>query len=283
MDLMIGGDSEIGARTALHLTAAGREVVVTTRRTVIAPNRVHLDFDAPLEDWSPPAGVKAACIFVAVARLAACDADPAGSVRVNCEQTLILIHKLVERGVFTLFLSTNQVFDGTRAHVASDAPHAPVSEYGRQKAKTEAAILSLIAQGAPTAILRLAKVASPGMPLIAGWRRELAAGRPINAFLDMAMAPTPTDLVAQAIAALLQAREPVVAQLTGPRDMTYDAVARLVASQIGADETLVHEVSARDHGQPIGATPKHTTLDSAYLQERHAIAAPDVAEVVPGL
>ena len=61
----------------------------------------------------------------------------------------------------------------------------PVSEYGRQKARTEAALRQHMDRGAPVAILRLAKVVSPDMPLIDGWIEALAAGKPIRAFRDM--------------------------------------------------------------------------------------------------
>jgi dTDP-4-dehydrorhamnose reductase len=284
MDLLIGGNSEIGSCTADHLARAGRAVVRTTRRIEdVGPDRTFLDFDQDLAGWEPPPGTATACIFVAIARLAACHADPAGSEHVNCTQTIALIDRLIARDIFTLFLSTNQVFNGETAHVEAEAETNPVSAYGRQKAKTEAAIRTRMARGAPVAILRLAKVASPGMPLIAGWRRELGAGRPIRAFADMTMAPTPTALVADAIAALLAAREPVIAQLTGPRDMTYADVGRLVANEVGADPALVANVSALENGLPPGATPRHTTLDSSYLRRRFDIVAPDVADVVRAL
>ena len=82
-----------------------------------------------------PEGVKCACIFVAVARLAACEADPVGSAPSMSNRRSLLIDLLAARGIYTLFLSTNQVFGGDRPHVPADTPTSPVSEYGRQKAK----------------------------------------------------------------------------------------------------------------------------------------------------
>ena len=280
MFLVIGGNSEIGAATARHLGAQGDRVVSTTRRAAENGGPIALDFGLPLGDWRAPTGTRAACIFVAVARLAACQADPDGSALINCERTIELVDRLAEDGIYTLFLSTNQVFDGQLAQVPADDPAAPVSEYGRQKAHTEQALKDRMAAGAGVGILRLAKVVSPGMTLLQDWIRELAAGKPIRAFSDMTMAPTPTDLVAQAIAAMLRQREPVIAQLTGPRDITYADVARFAAEQIGADATLVEPVSALDHGMPPGATPANTTLDSTYLRDRHAIIVPDALDVI---
>ena len=45
------------------------------------------------------------------------------------------------------------------------------------------------------------------------------------------MAPTPIDLVARAIAMMLRDRDRVIAQLTGPRDVTYADVGRFLDAQ----------------------------------------------------
>jgi dTDP-4-dehydrorhamnose reductase len=276
MFLLIGGNSEIGAATARRLREQGQSVVTTTRRAADpGEDELFLDLEQLLNDWRPPEGIKAACIFAAMARLAACEADWAGSYRVNVAQTLALAEKLIAKGIYTLFLSTNQVFDGTRAQVPSDAPVSPVSAYGRQKAATEAVFKTWIAAGAPAGILRLAKVVSPDMTLIHGWRRSLSRGEPIRAFHDMTMAPTPTGLVAQAISRLIEDREPITAQLTGPEDVSYAAVARFIVNEIGADQDLVKPVSALDNGMPASAVPLNTTLDSSYLARRYGLIAPD--------
>src|SRR4051812_11978393 len=134
MLLLIGGDSEIGAATARAMAARNIVGVATTRRRDQATaTRPFLDFTVPLGDWQPPAGTRAACIFVAVARLAACATAPAGSAHVNVTQTLALTDRLLAQNIHVLFLSTNQVFDGSQPHVPADTPHSPVSEYGRQK------------------------------------------------------------------------------------------------------------------------------------------------------
>jgi dTDP-4-dehydrorhamnose reductase len=276
MYLLVGGDSEIGAATAGLLRQRDLAVESTSRRE--GRDGVFLDFD-DLSAFEPPAGTKAACIFVAVARLAACAGDPVGSRRINVTQTLALVDKLTARGIYALWLSTNQVFDGSLARVPPDAPHSPVSEYGRQKAETETALKVMMAAGKSVGILRLAKVVSPGMKLLSDWDVALRAGRPVKAFADMTMAPTPSALVAEAIAAMLQAREPGVAQLTGPRDLSYADTALLIARRAGAPAGLVEVGSAYDAGLPAGATPANTTLDSSEMARRFGIVVPD-AEIV---
>jgi len=205
MWLLVGGDSEIGAATHRFLQERGIASAATTRRPErVASDRPFLDLSRPLDAWQPPAGTTAACVFAAIARIASCDADPEGSARVNVTQTVALADRLLTRGIPVLLLSTNQVFDGSVPNVAADAQTCPVTEYGRQKACAEAAFCERMECGAPAAILRLAKVVSPDMPLIRGWIDALRAGQPIHAFHDMTMAPTETEMVSAAIAALLR-------------------------------------------------------------------------------
>jgi dTDP-4-dehydrorhamnose reductase len=282
--LLIGGDTEIGAATCRALTAAGRPVAATTRRPErVTADRPLLDLARPLDDWQPPAGTRSACVFAAIARLAACAGDPAGSAHINVTQTLAVIERLLVRDIHVVFLSTNQVFDGKTPNVAPEARTCPMSEYGRQKARTEAVMGEYMARGAPVAILRLAKVASPGMALIKEWVDALTSGKPIHAFHDMTMAPTPTGLVMAAIEALMADRAQGIYQLTGPRDVIYSEIGRFLAGRLGADPRLVTESSARDAGLPEGANPPHTTLDSSRLRHRYGLEVPDAWDVIKTL
>jgi dTDP-4-dehydrorhamnose reductase len=284
--LLIGGDSEIAVATARHLAALDVPFVATTRRRErVSAEQPLLDLAEPLGDWLPPSGTRAACIFAAVARLQACEADPPGSSLINVTNTIALAGRLLQHGVAVVFLSTNQVFDGSVPCVPADAPHCPVSAYGQQKARTEAALLQQIANGAPVAILRLAKIVSPGMALLRQWMAALAAGQPVAAFADMMLAPVPAELAATAIAKLLLARDGArgIFQLSGPRDVSYTEIAVHLAGKTGADPALVGPVPAASAGMPPGATPAHTTLDSTALRERFGITVPDPWAVIDAL
>lgn len=284
MWLLIGGDSEIGTATHRYLQSCGIASAATTRRAErVAADRPFLDLAAPLDAWEPPAGTTAACFFAAISRIAACDADPQGAAHVNVIQTVALADRLVKRGVSVLFLSTNQVFDGSVSNVPADAPHSPVTEYGRQKARTETALRQRMEQGERVSILRLAKIVSPDMPLLQNWIGTLSSGQPIRAFRDMTMAPAETVMVSQAIAALMKDGPSGIFQLTGPRDVTYADIGRHIAARLGADPALVAEGSTADAGLPAGTARMHTTLDSARLRDSYGIAAPDMIEIIDGV
>jgi len=279
--LVVGGDSEIAAAFTGFLRRRGCVVAATTRRREnVAADRPFLDLTLPLDDWEPPAGTRAACIFAAIARLQDCAKDPAGSRLINVTATVALLDRLLARNIPALFLSTDKVFDGSRPHVAAETPPNPVSEYGRQKAAAEAAIGIRVAAGAPVAILRLAKVVSPRMPLFEQWMRRLAVGEPVRAFFDMMMAPTPVAIAVAAIEHLLAEPTTGIVQLTGPRDVSYADAAVYLARKFGADTALVAPVSAYSAGLPVGSTARHTTLDSRALRERFGITVPDAWRVI---
>jgi dTDP-4-dehydrorhamnose reductase len=279
--LLVGADSEIGAATVRHLSELDVPYLATTRRRErVRADRLFLDLAAPLDDWRPPEGISAACIIAAVARLQDCDIDPVGSSFINVTQTVALAERLLKEGIPVLFLSSNQVFDGTVPCVPADARLCPISAYGRQKARTEEALALHIAAGAPAAILRFAKIVSPGMPLLRRWQSDLAAGKPVAAFADMMLAPTPVGLAAAAVAALMREGARGIFQLTGPRDVSYAELAGFLANKMTADPGCVNKVSAASAGMPTGATPCHTTLDSSALRDRFGIAVPDPWAVI---
>jgi len=284
MWLLVGGDSEIGAATYRHLRERGEPVAATTRRPDrVAPDRPFLDLALPLAEWTPRPGTRGACIFAAVARLAACENDPVGSARINVTQTALLIERLIAHGTAIVFASSDKVFDGTRPQMPADAPVAPNCEYGRQKAAVEALLRAHMARGADVAILRLSKVVAPGSVLFDDWIAAFRAGRPVRAFTDLMFAPVPVALVVEAAAALLADRARGIFQLSGPRDISYSAAAHFLAEKRGADRKLIQDISARDGGQPPGAAVPYTSLDSTLLRERYGITVPDAWEVLQGI
>ena len=281
MFLLLGGDSEIGAAAYRYLKSEGRAVTATTRRRdAVSSERPYFDILNSLDDWTPPPQTTAACIFLGIPRLRDCAADPVQSALTNVTQSLRLIDKLLAKGIFALFLSSNQVFDGELANVGVDTPVCPASEYGLQKAEIEAAIRERIAKGAPIAILRLSKVMAPNSPLIKGWIQSLLKGDSVQAFSDMTVAPVPAATAINAIVALLDAKLSGIFQLTGPRDVAYSEVGMCLARELGVNPDLVVKTSAYSAGMPKGSTPRHTTLDSSAMRDKFRIVVPDVFNVL---
>src|SRR5690606_26325829 len=117
----------------------------------------HLDLADDPPRWRLPEDVAVAFLCAAVTALRSCEADPAGTARANVEHTARLASMLVGRGAFVVFLSSNLVFDGSEPRRRADAPTCPATEYGRQKAAAEGALLAM----GGVSIVRLTKVVGP--------------------------------------------------------------------------------------------------------------------------
>jgi dTDP-4-dehydrorhamnose reductase len=282
--LLVGGDSEIAVATAAHLRNLRIDFLATTRRQdEVAPDRPFLDLRLPPDEWPPLPDVRGACIFAAISGLLQCARDPIGASFINVTQTLLLIDRLLSGGTPVLFLSSDKVFDGSRPQVPAASPLCPASEYGRQKAETERALAQRMGAGAPITVLRLAKIVSPGMPLLKQWATALLSRAAIEVFADLVMAPTPVELVATAVANLLLEPESGIFQLSGPRDISYAEVGHYLARKLAAPSGLVVPVSAYAAGMPPGSTPANTTLDSSALRDRLDIAVPEPWAVIDEL
>ena len=273
--IVVGADSEVGGAVVRRLESIGHRVVGTTRRAGnVGPKRVFLNLEHS-DEWRPPPGTTAACLCAGRVRLADCATDPAGTWAVNVERTTRLIDTLLQLGIYTLFLSSNQVFDGNVPFVASTSPFSPISEYGRQKAVVEEHLLAAMSAGRPAGVLRLSRVLGPATSTTSNWARSLLAGEPVSAFSDMVLAPVPISTVEPAVSSLLEDGAEGVFQLSGPSDVAYVEFARYLATALGASTALVQENSVAISGLPPGSAPRHTTMDSQELVRRYQISAPD--------
>lgn len=269
----------IGRHLAAALSADGWPVFSSTRRPEnVSAGRPHIDLLAeewPIIDELRPA---ATILCAAVARLGDCARDPALSERINVDGPVALARQVVAAGGKALFLSSDKVFDGSRALRRADEPTCPTSVYGRQKAAAEQRILAL----PRTAVLRLSKVVEPEAPLFANWAAALRRGQAIEPFTDLTMAPVPVATVAAAVIRLTAHFRPGIWQLSGPRDVSYAQAADWICAALGADSGLVRPVAGRlaalglpDH--------LHTSMDSEPARRVLGVVVPDAVDVVRAL
>ena len=267
--LIVGGDSMVGGAIARRLEAEGVNVFRTTRRRAAAGDRVaYLDLAASPGEWPELPRAEVAVLCAATARLSACAADSRGSARVNVEGTVALAERLAGRGAYTLFLSSDKVFDGSTPRRRRDDERCPCTEYGRQKAAAERALLGL---GDRSAVLRLTKVLSPSLELLQDWRRALLEGRPIAPFYDMYLAPVADDFVAQLAARLMAERRPGIFHASGDEDIPYVELGTCLARALGAKPELVTPVAAEAETLPPEARPRHSTLEMSYEERLYGL------------
>jgi dTDP-4-dehydrorhamnose reductase len=278
--LVVGGDSTIGvALSEKWSTEGGRTLCTTRRRDKVDGQRwIYLDLAQSAHDLRIPFGCESAVVCTAETSLARCRQDPIGSRRVNVENTLRLTSQLVNAGCFVVFLSTGLVFDGSKPLRRSDEPVCPMTEYGRQKADAERAILTL---GNQTAILRLTKVFHPNMSLLTLWRGQLAAGEKAKGFSDYICSPIRLDDVTRVVQLIATNHATGIWQLSGTQDRSYADIAVRLAIGWGFEESRVENAPA-----PKGSLehrPRFSTLDSSRLQQAFAFTASTVDETIDAL
>ena len=255
--LIVGGDSAIGSALGHYLEARGVDVLTTTRRDNPGPNQFHLDLSEDPAKWPELPQVDRAVIAAAVTALDDCHTDPVSSRAINVDGAGEIARRLVARDAFVLHFSTNQVFDGSVAHRTEEDAPCPVSEYGRQKSDSE---LRVLAQGDGTAILRLTKVLTNGLPVIDRWREAWSQGAAAEAFNDMTLAPLPMNLVCELATRILDAQAPGIFHASGAGDLTYFELAQRTAERLGVTPDRVIATSVRDAPVLPEAAPTNTTL-----------------------
>jgi len=274
--LIIGGDAALAGPLQARLENSKHSTIATTRRKDQRANRCCLDLSETLEFWQPPAGVSKCVLLAAISKLDHCEADPDLAMRVNAKSQISIASKLCDRGIKSLFISTNQVFDGTRPQMPSDAVPKPKSVYGLTKEAGEKGILAL-----GGCVLRLSKVIDAENSLINGWLHSLQNGEVICPFEDAFMAPVS---LAQTIEAMMQIieipqPEPLIYQLSATRDISYSEIAIFLAEAIGAPLSLVQPLSSVAAGWQGPPFPRNTTLDTVAI-EKAGIVPRDPREVI---
>ncbi len=273
IELVVGADSMIGAALVRALQAAGRPVQGTTRRAFPKGDYRLLNLNEVSPVWSGPP-VAAAYFCAGITNMETCRRDPAGSHRVNVEGILRLARGLAETGAFLIFLSTNQVYDGSRPYRRPAEAPCPITEYGRQKALAEAGLLDC-----GGAVVRLTKVLGESVPLFAGWAAAAIRGEPIQAFADMFLAPVPLTTAVSLIMNVGIKRRPGIVHLSGARDVSYSEAAHLGLTALGANGGLIQPTSVVSM-PTAAAVPRFTTLDDETIPAQMGISIPEVEATI---
>jgi len=237
----------------------------TTR--VAAPGLVRMDPAAPggLPARLADTGHREALILAGMASIVHCERDPAGTRAINVEGTLRLAGALLAAGVRPVFASSDYVFDGARGGYCEwDAP-SPGTEYGRQKAETEARLIADC--GGDCRILRLSKVFAVergGGTLLDQLAARLVSGEGVDAADDGIFCPTLREDLVAAVA-LVQARDlRGIVHACGPEARSWHELAAALASALRVDPRLVRRCSIDDI-QREPCRPKNISMSNERL------------------
>ena len=237
MYLIVGGDSLIGSALSAYWVKKGVLHEWSTRNTdQVTEARPYLDLSS--KTWQSLEGkyYSAVVLCAAITKLSDCEKNPVMARNINVLATTELAKLMSSRGSHILLLSTSQVFDGNSLKNRFEYERVcPVTEYGRQKAEAERCILEL----PQSTVLRLTKVTHPGLAILAKWQSSLEAGRPIEAFVDLNLAPIPLANVVTRIDELIGKCETGVFHLFNECEISYYEFAREYFKYIPNSEFLI--------------------------------------------
>ena len=276
--LVVGADGAIGRELFRRLQIAGVPTVGTTRRPGSYPSMLHIDLGDDPSTWQLPEHVDVAFLCAAVTSIDRCRQSPAETRFVNVEQTLRLAERLRSRDAHVVFLSTNQVFDGEHARQRHDAPQVPRTEYGRQKAEVEQALLKL---GSST-VVRFTKVAASNMKLLHQWCNTLARGETIAPLHDIVMSPVPLAFAAEVLQTVGKRKPGGIVQVSGECDVSYAEVALRLARRLRVSPDLVRPIAVESAGLARELAPRNTTLNIARLAGL-GLSVPPVCDTIDAL
>ena len=180
-----------------------------------------------------------------ITSLSECEAKPELSERVNFRTPIEVAEAVSACGGFFLYLSSSAANEYCEMSVA-EALHAHqrgangASAYGLHKYLAEQELLEL----ENSAILRLAKVATPQWELPRAWVSRLAAGGRIEAFDDHFLSPLTPKVLSDLVSVVVQQRLTGLFEVSASDQLSYFDAAMVLDRGLGGDGSLVDPVSA---------------------------------------
>ena len=220
-----------------------------------------------------PARPTAAVVMLGVTGIDACARDPEGTAEVNVRAVIRVLRELGGLGVTPVFLSSDAVFDGTRAYWKEGDEARPILTYGRQKLEVERFLGSL---PPPWLIVRLPKLLSARPDprcMLTQWIDALGREDPIPCATDQFFTPAGTLDAATAIAELVRERAHGLYHLGGPERLSRRALLQAVIEEyrkFAAPRAKIVECSLRDIRSFEEPRPLDTSMNAERFASRHA-------------
>jgi len=264
--LVIGATGLVGAHVARALAGLGPVIRTGFSRSAAGASSLDIrDAEAvrrAVTDARPDVVVCAA----AEPHVDRCEREPAETRAINVAGLRHVATATAAAGATLVYFSSDYVFDGRRGDYREDSPVSPINEYGRQKVEAEA-----IARTVPRwIVLRVSGVFGGDdrrKNFVYQVVDRLRAGEPVVAADDQTLCPTWAPGLADALAALVQARFTGLCNVVGPEATVRADFARRIARAFGFDPARVTGVPSRELATA-APRPARSSLSDALLRSR---------------
>lgn len=184
----------------------------------------------------------------ALSRTGACEQNPALARRINVEATRYLAD--LARDIPFVFLSSDQVFDGSKAwYVETDGVN-PLNVYGHTKAEAEQVVL----QNPAHAVIRIALTAGASTTrdrsFVEDMVRAVAKGQRLTLFTDEFRCPIPAGTLARALWEFVECRQTGLYHLAGSDRLSRWEIGELLARLYPELRSKIQPGSVADYQGP---------------------------------
>ncbi len=245
--LVTGAAGFLGTRIVRHAVMAGHDLIAATHNGhgAVSHNVTSLAMDlldprrtvSAIVEAQPDVIVHAA----AIGEPRRCEEEPELSRRVNIRGTGAVAEGCQATDARFIFLSTEQVFDGTAAPYDENSPPRPLHAYGQQKAGGERLTIALGPLGMIARVsLVYGRSEAAGRSASEQVVSTLRRGERPRLFVDEWRTPVHVEDVASAIVELIDMPDPPrVINIAGPERMTRYDFGVALARHHGLDAGLI--------------------------------------------
>jgi dTDP-4-dehydrorhamnose reductase len=255
--LITGASGMLGRDLAPTLAAAGCDVFARPRTDLDVTSAP--DVARAFRDTQPDVVVNCA----AYTKVDACETDPR-AFEVNASGVEILAAECRARGVQLVQISTDFVFDGSKASPYSEEdPTAPLSAYGLSKRRGEEAALRV-----PTGLVVRASwlFGRGGWNFVEAIRRQIEEGkRALTVVDDQRGRPTATTDLAEAVLALLESGAVGIYHFANRGAVTWFDFARDIVALSGRPDVAVAPIDSATLARP-ARRPANSVLDTGKYE-----------------
>lgn len=203
------------------------------KRQFILADLLQADLSSVIADVAPDLILNVA----AIARPDDCDSDPVESYRLNVDVPVALAQEAALRSIRFVHLSTDWVFNGQETEYRESSPVTPVTEYGRQKAKSEQRVREACNTALICRLPLMFGASAAGQPTAIDDLLEHARLRRVyQAFSDEVRAPAWVDAVAEGIWAAIEAKFTGILHLGGPEACDRFQYCRYLMHALAVDD-----------------------------------------------
>ena len=135
--LIVGINSYVGSNLGKYLKIKKYKIYGTTKEKIIKKKKIfYFDLKKPNFD-NLDIKFDDAIICASITSVKKCEKNPNITRKVNVNNTVKLLKYLSSKSIFTIFISSNLVFDGKKPFNKVNEKTNPISEYGKQKLLVE--------------------------------------------------------------------------------------------------------------------------------------------------